>query len=138
MEDATAPYYRTLAVNCNGTDGTWNAMDGTGSTEESGSMIEGDTTIVEPTCPTSTAPCDPLTLTHMDQAGFNLICDNPLEAGSVLQDGNSCILLCDNHLTMSISCGLSDEGDKTWLADDGTVLVDEKGVDKVQCYEDIQ
>ena len=87
-------------------------------------MISVPGTMVEQECDSIGDPCPDLTLTHTGQSGFSLICDNQLE-GNTLKDPNSCILLCDNHWTMAIECGLSEEGDKTWLDDWGEVVTDQ-------------
>jgi len=129
---SVSEYYRKLAITCDGTDGTWKSMEVTGSNDESGKMVgDGGDTIVEPECSTI---CEDLTLTHINQEGADLICDTPLveeEGEFTLSDGNSCILLCDNHLRMEITCEFTEEGDKIW-EDDGTEVND----DYVKCYDD--
>jgi hypothetical protein len=87
-------------------------------------MVEGGTTIDEPACPTI---CKPLPLTkYAEQDWADLICDSPLSVGNILEDGNSCILLCDNHLKMSIDCGFTGMGEKHWHDGHGALLDDEK------------
>merc|ERR1719481_325545 len=125
-EDET--YYRKLAVMCNGKTGEWVARDDTGSKEESGKMVEEQGKIAEPECPVR---CEELELTkYAEQSWADLICDFPLTDGNKLvdteEDGtNSCILLCDNHLQMSIDCGFIGEGEKHWHDIHGTELKDE-------------
>merc|ERR1711892_307930 len=118
-----ADYYRKLAVYCDGTDGSWQVREDSGSADLSGEMIKTKTTIVEQDCSSANDPCPNLNLSHIGDPGFSLICDYPLQ-DNTLSDPNSCILLCDNHWTMAIDCGLSEMGDKTWLDDWGDVVID--------------
>eukprot|EP00091_Calanus_sinicus_P018347 TRINITY_DN4153_c0_g1_i2.p1 TRINITY_DN4153_c0_g1~~TRINITY_DN4153_c0_g1_i2.p1 ORF type:complete len:328 (-),score=42.30 TRINITY_DN4153_c0_g1_i2:33-1016(-) len=120
--EASEPFYRKLAIKCNGAvgseSGTWEALPLTGSAALSAAMI-ADNTIIEQECAST---CDDLTITiPPNQYWADLICDNPLEENK-LKDGNSCILLCDNHLKMSIDCRFTREGEKQWQDGEGTEL----------------
>jgi len=91
-------------------------MEGeTGDDDLSGKMV-GATTLVEPVCESK---CDSLALDEesITARGTELICDPPLE-GFNLEDGKSCILICDNHFAMSISCQFEPDGTKIWKNDD--------------------
>jgi len=122
------PYYRKLAVMCDGTTGQWVAREDTGSKTESEAMIAETNKIAEPVCPNR---CEALTLTkYAGQSWADLICDMPLGEGNTLADTeddgpNSCILLCDNHLRMSIECGFTGNGEKHWHDIHGEVLTDD-------------
>ena len=122
----TDPYYRKLAVMCDPSTGTWIAREDTGSAEESAKMVEEQGKIAEPEC---AVRCDPLQLTkYAEQDWADLICQSPLTDGSLVdteEDGpNSCILLCDNHLHLTIDCGFTGMGEKHWHDSHGTVLED--------------
>jgi len=119
-EDGTN-YYRQLAVQCDGSadPATWKPREDTGDNALSTAMIESNT-IKEQVC---TAACDPITITN-SQEWADLVCDNPLGDGNALEDGNSCILLCDNHLRMTIDCKYVVEGDKKWQDAHGVELTD--------------
>merc|ERR1711892_544855 len=120
-------YIHKLAITCNGLDGAagqgyWEAMEITGNQALSGGMIGPDgTTIVEPEC---TSACQPLLLTEYATDDWaDLICDTPLPDDDRLVEPNSCILLCDNHLKMSIDCVLTGEGEREWQNGDGQPIL---------------
>jgi len=115
-DNPEALYYRELAVQCEGLTGTWAAREDTGSTELSTAMIDVNT-IKEQEC---TAICEAITIT-ITQKWADLVCVTPL-VDNLLEDGNSCILLCDNHLKMTIDCKYVVEGDKEWQDAHGTPL----------------
>jgi len=119
-------YIHKLAITCNGLDGaagqgSWEAMEITGNHDLSAGMIGSDGTIVEPEC---TSACQPLLLTEYAKDDWaDLICDTPLPDDDKLVEPNSCILLCDNHLKMSIDCVLTEEGEKEWQNGDGQPIL---------------
>jgi len=127
IEAETDTYYRKLAVTCDEGTGQWMARDDTGSKAESGNMVADQGKINEPDCPVR---CEELALTkYAEQPWADLICDFPLSDGKLVdteEDGtNSCILLCDNHLHLSIDCGFTGQGEKHWHDSHGTVLTDD-------------
>jgi len=116
---ADATYYRKLAVFCDGTDGTWKAENNTGKADLTEAMIAESNKITEQPCG---ATCDPIILdAYQDQWWADLICQNPME-DKTLREPNSCVLLCDNHLKMTIDCEYDAEGEKEWRNADGEVL----------------
>jgi len=114
-----ADYFRQLAVVCDGSadPATWKAMEGTGNADLSAAMIDGNK-INEQACG---ATCETITIPEL-QEWADLVCDQPLGENNELVDGNSCILLCDNHLRMTIDCKYVEAGDKEWQNADGEVL----------------
>eukprot|EP00091_Calanus_sinicus_P017074 TRINITY_DN36855_c0_g1_i1.p3 TRINITY_DN36855_c0_g1~~TRINITY_DN36855_c0_g1_i1.p3 ORF type:complete len:104 (-),score=34.08 TRINITY_DN36855_c0_g1_i1:32-343(-) len=101
-------------------------MEKTGSSELSAGMIGEDGTIIEPEC---TSACQPLLLTEYAKDDWaDLICDEPLPEDDTLRPPNSCILLCDNHLKMSIDCVLTGEGEREWQKGDGTPIEEDEDV----------
>merc|ERR1719419_10736 len=131
-------YWRKAAIKCNGghddraTAGSWIQMSNTGSTDASNEMINNNLKqLKEPECGTR---CKDLTLTQFgSQYWADLICDPALETPYTLQDKiertDSCMLLCDNHLKMTIDCTFMGNGEKYWNNNHGTVLTD----DDVMC-----
>jgi len=121
----SSPYYRKLAVEC--INGEWKPREDAGSQTESAAMIQNEK-IEEQPCD---ATCEPLTLTVVtsDQWWADLVCDHPLADGNVLTVPNSCILLCDNHLSKTIDCKYTENGDKTWQDAERKDLEDED----IQC-----
>jgi len=122
------PFFRKLAIFC-ADDGTWQSTDKqtppvqTGDNTMSQAMIVNDNTLVEPQCESVCG--DLITLpANLDQEGTELICDEPLD-GNALHDGNSCVLICDNHFAMSISCEFNYDGTKNWMDQDRNVITDE-------------
>jgi len=119
-------YSNELAITCS-PEGTWVAAENTGNAGLSASMFNDTTKMIEePDCSTKNDPCPDLQLPQASQLA--LMCANPLE-NNVLTGQNSCILLCDNSLKMTIQCGLSDEGKKAWLNDWGEVVQ----ADQIKC-----
>jgi len=120
-----SPYYLKLAVEC--VKGTWTAREDAGSKTASDAMIGTGPIIEEQPC---MAECLPLDLTDSkfgDQWWADLVCDQPLADGNMLVYGNSCILLCDNHLSKTIDCKYNEDvetaqGDKIWQDSHGTKL----------------
>jgi len=116
-------YYRRLAVYCDGsTDpATWKARPDAGSQTLSEAMIAEAGKIVEQGCE---ATCTGLTVkAYQGQWWADLVCDTSLE-GDKLVEPNSCILLCDNHLKMTIDCEFDAEGVKDWRNAAGVALTD--------------
>jgi len=130
VEDVDTPtpedsaYYLKLAVEC--VNGKWATRDDAGSQAGSEAMIGDGTKIEEQECP---AKCLELDLENADfsnQWWADLVCDHPLE-GTKLVEPNSCILLCDNHLSKTIDCKYNEDvetaqGDKIWQDSHGTKL----------------
>jgi len=125
-------YWRKAAIKCNGgkdegTPGEWIAMSNTGSKSASAEMIGTNEQLHEPKCGTR---CEDLKLTKFsEQYWADLICDPPLETPYILKDiegrTDSCYLLCDNHLKMTIDCTFMGNGEKYWNNNHGTVLADD-------------
>merc|ERR1711892_397523 len=113
---------------CDGTSGAWVAREYTGDSTLSGEMIAETNKIAEPVCPNR---CEDLKLSsYANQPWADLICDLPLKDGTTLADSeedgtNSCILLCDNHMHMSIDCGFTGNGEKHWHDIHGVVLTED-------------
>lgn len=144
-DNPTLQFWRKLGIFCDG--GLWRALDDkgsendkTGSAEESRNSIKPTdptdpnkgVSIIEPSC---ASKCESLRLNHVEDIdGTEIFCDEPLENGDNLVNGNSCILICDNHWTMSISCEFTEKGDehdgeKEWQDQNGELVTD----DKVMC-----
>ena len=90
-------------------------------------MVAEEGKIAEPECPVR---CDDLPLTkYSEQAWADLICQSPLTDDTLVdteEDGaSSCILLCDNHLHLTIDCGFTGLGEKHWHDSHGSVLTDD-------------
>jgi len=114
-------YFRRLAVQC--ANGVWSARPDAGSEVKSTAMVAETDKITEQECE---AECTPLVITDKHQYWSSLVCDTPLGEDKTLNDGNSCILLCDNHFYMTIDCEYDREGNKAWRDAAGEVLTDAK------------
>ena len=108
-------YWRRLAVHCDGAtdgpEGNWVALSKTGDDALSAGLVQ-DNVIIEPECPLT---CDPLSLSHINDPWTDFVCDYDLKDGNILEDGNSCVLLCDNHLEKVVECKFEEDGEKWWV-----------------------
>jgi len=137
-ENENTKYKRKLAIFCDGDDGQWKAYDQSCALEEAEADKESCKTgdevkslalissgeILEPGCCVVDKDADGCTCAELtddtgNQDWADLICDHPVSPAGKVTDPNSCMLLCDNHLTKSFSCKFDIKeaalGEKKWL-----------------------
>merc|ERR1719500_1425745 len=106
-------YWRKLAIECS-RFGTWVRLAGAGGSDEDyADILNGDAAPTEPNCKPKPIEILPGVLT---EEGADFLCDNEPtwnEAGTHLEivAPNTCVLLCDFHLSMSLECQFSDDGE---------------------------
>merc|ERR1712210_124928 len=111
--DPTSPYWRKLAIECT-RFGTWARLDNSGGSDEDYvDVLHDNAAPTEPNCKPKPIEILPAVLT---EEGADFLCDNELtmnEDGTHLEivAPNTCVLLCDFHLSMSLECQISEEGE---------------------------
>ena len=124
LDQNSDEYWRKLAIECT-RFGNWARLTGAdGADEDYDEVLNGS--IESPEAP-SEPNCKPLPIEILpgvrDEEGADFLCDNDLElneAGTHLEivAPNTCVLLCDFHLSMSLDCRI-DEAGETKCYDDG-------------------
>ena len=111
--EQTSPYWRKLAIECT-RFGTWDRLAGSdGSADDYVDVLNDRAAPTEPNCKPLPVEILPGVLT---EEGADFLCDNELtmnEDGTHLEivAPNTCVLLCDFHLSMSLECQISEEGE---------------------------
>merc|ERR1719384_1130665 len=106
-------YWRKLAIECT-RFGTWARLAGSGGSDEDYTdVLNGDAAPTEPNCKPLPVEILPGVLT---EEGADFLCDSEPtlnDAGTHLEivAPNTCVLLCDFHLSMSLDCQISDDGE---------------------------
>jgi len=106
-------YWRKLAIECS-RFGTWERLAGAGGSDEDyADILDGDAAPTEPNCKPKPIEILPGVLT---EEGADFLCDNEPtwnEAGTHLEivAPNTCVLLCDFHLSMSLECEITEKGE---------------------------
>merc|ERR1711990_1372936 len=119
--DHESPYYRKLAIECT-RFGTWARLAGSGGSDEDYTdVLNGGAAPTEPNCKPLPVEILPGVLT---EEGADFLCDIDLamnDAGTHYEivAPNTCVLLCDFHLSMSLECLISEEEGETKCYDDG-------------------
>jgi len=124
LDQNSDEYWRKLAIECT-RFGNWARLTGAdGADEDYDEVLNGS--IESPEAP-SEPNCKPLPIEILpgvrDEEGADFLCDNDLElneAGTHLEivAPNTCVLLCDFHLSMSLDCRINEAGE-TKCYDDG-------------------
>ena len=131
--DSNSQYYRKLAIECT-RFGTWARLAGSGGSDEDYvDVLNGDAAPNEPNCKPLPVEILPGVL---DEEGADFLCDNEPtlnEAKTHLEivAPNTCVLLCDFHLSMSLECLISKEGE-TECFDDGDSIP--TSADNIYCW----
>ena len=131
--DQSSDYWRKLAVECT-RFGTWVRLAGADGSDEDYIDVLGN----DDTAPPQEPNCTPLPVEILkgvpDEDGADFLCDKELtEDGIHLQivAPNTCVLLCDFHLSMNLDCRISDEGE-TKCYDEGEETPTEP--DNIYCW----
>merc|ERR1712130_689945 len=111
--DPSSSYWRKLAIECT-RFGTWDRLAGSGGSDDDYiDILHDGAAPTEPNCKPQPVEILPGVLT---EEGADFLCDNDLtlnDAGTHLEIValNTCVLLCDFHLSMSLDCQISDAGE---------------------------
>ena len=133
--DQSSDYWRKLAVECT-RFGTWVRLTGADGSDEDYVDVLGN----DDTAPPQEPNCTPLPVEILkgvpDEEGADFLCDKELE---LAKDGihlqivapNTCVLLCDFHLSMNLECRINDHGE-TKCFDEGEETPTEP--DNIYCW----
>jgi len=111
--DPTSTYWRKLAIECT-RFGTWARLAGSGGSDEDyGDILTEGAAPTEPNCKPLPVEILPGVLT---EEGADFLCDNEptlnaAETHLEIVAPNTCVLLCDFHLSMSLDCQISKDGE---------------------------
>jgi len=128
------PLWRKLHVTCDGTEGKWIATGTDGKEADYNEVLgEGTAAITEHECKGGDVTLE-VPRSQLGE-GADLLCDNPDTDGGdtyTITAPNTCVLLCDLHLGMTIESRLDANGEVAFHRDGAEEVFDD--VSLVKCW----